>query len=61
LNKEQKLEYRNPKFETNLNDQKAPNSKQALFGFGDLFLPWGVSFVSDFDIRISTLKDSQEV
>jgi hypothetical protein len=41
---------RNPKFETNPNDQKAQSSKQALrtsiFGFR---LP----FVSDFELRIS--------
>jgi hypothetical protein len=28
-----KFETRNPKFETNANDQKAENSKQARFGF----------------------------
>ena len=45
------LETRNPKFETNPNDQKAQNSKQLRFGFQ--FLDFSASFVSDFELRIS--------
>jgi hypothetical protein len=34
-----KFEARNPKFETNSNDQNMQNSKQASFGFGVLDFP----------------------
>ena len=37
--KKKKFEARNPKLETNLNDQKAQNSKPASFGFGVLDFP----------------------
>jgi hypothetical protein len=56
-----KFEARNPKFETNSNDQNMQNSKQAPFGFDVLDFPdWRFivsAFVSvrgvAFDIRIS--------
>jgi len=35
----EKLEIRNPKFETNSNDQKTRNSKQISFEFGVLEFP----------------------
>jgi len=46
---------KDPKFETNSNDQNMENSKQASFGFGVLDFPdlrFICEFVSDFDIRI---------
>jgi hypothetical protein len=37
--KNKKFEARNPKFETNSNDQNMQNSKPASFGFGVLDFP----------------------
>jgi hypothetical protein len=48
-----KLETRNPNFETNPNDQKAQNSKQARFGFRNWgFKSLGLFRISSFEFRI---------
>jgi hypothetical protein len=46
-----KREIRNPKFETNLNDQNGPKFQNGPVLSFDI----AVQFVSDFDIRISDL------
>jgi len=55
LREKQALKYRNPKLETNLNDQRAQIPNKLVSDFEICFLPLIVP-VSDFDIRISDLK-----
>jgi hypothetical protein len=50
---------KDPKFETNSNDQNMENSKQASFGFGVLDFPdlrFICEFVSDFGAPVKTGK-----
>jgi len=56
LREKQELKYRNPKFETNLNDQKAQIPNKLVSDFNICFLPLSVPVCLDFDIRISDLK-----
>jgi hypothetical protein len=51
-------QIRNPKFETNPNDQKAQNSKRSHFGFFDFgFEGFGLFRISCFGFRI-LIRDS---
>ena len=67
ISSQAKLEARNPKFETNSNDQKHKNFKQRRLSISDFPLHFVSDikdcnsnlshlFVSDFDIRISDLS-----
>ena len=57
---QKKFETRNPKFETNPNDQKGiPNKLASAFRFLDFGFEV-VRFVSDFELRISNFDSKLE-